>query len=665
MRCDRVLKTVAAQTLIGLVAFASANNGTISMETFPSIAVADGRSNITISALIRDSNGRLVPDGTQVVFDSSLGAFRDKVVKTSNGYARAILVAGSIPGFARVRASALTFSASAEIEVEFVSDRELLNSAKEYFEIVGKESLVYSQSDRVIEASGQKGGAELRFRDIVVEADDLQVRIPSYEVKARRAKLTIRGQVYEFDELYYQLNKREGLGVGTFTVPVHDPSAVGRYTIPIKPKQITAVVNITRSGLQRITGQFDRRRFDFSDISQSTSMVEAKKVIAFPRREIQFQDANVIVGGQSIMKLPLFRVNINDSSPLVTEQFLNISNNDVAINYPHYLTLKPGETSALVFRYGNRYGTGAGAGGGAFIDYQLNWNRGDEMDGGMTFFGLGREDWGAGVRQSWSFDGVTNINTQLDFPAHKSMYASANVSHSFPGYNVSLNGNHGRSISGGKLITNNANLVVEKDPLRTGLIPGNVFFGVRASQSHIITNATDQSNNNVGIQARFVSDTFRPARNSSVNASYTVARNSGTNSTKGLTHFASMTYSTMPTNGLIFNLNYDFTEDGFTSNLLGRHKVSLESFYTIGSGSVTAFMTRSLDIDRLNLNAKLNYRFGPLWRFSYGYFFDQFGPDSFQDQSLIFSYKLGIREVGLSYSQRTKRIGIELLGTSF
>ncbi|MEZ5162857.1 MAG: hypothetical protein R2688_03705 [Fimbriimonadaceae bacterium] len=34
-------------------------------------------------------------------------------------------------------------------------------------------------------------------------------------------------------------------------MPVHDPEAVGRYRIPIKAKQITAVVNITRSGLER------------------------------------------------------------------------------------------------------------------------------------------------------------------------------------------------------------------------------------------------------------------------------------------------------------------------------------------------------------------------------------------------------------------------------
>ena len=116
--------------LVGLGMIAQAQNGVIDVEAFPSVTVADGRSTLTITARLRDNRGNLVPDGTQVIFDTTLGSFRERVVTTSDGYARAVLIAGDVPGIARVKASALQFNAIGESDVEFVGDRSLLNSAK-------------------------------------------------------------------------------------------------------------------------------------------------------------------------------------------------------------------------------------------------------------------------------------------------------------------------------------------------------------------------------------------------------------------------------------------------------------------------------------------------------------------------------------------------------
>ena len=53
-----------------------ASDGVINLEVYPPVTVADGRSTLTVTASVRDSSGNLVPDGTQVVFDTTLGTFR-------------------------------------------------------------------------------------------------------------------------------------------------------------------------------------------------------------------------------------------------------------------------------------------------------------------------------------------------------------------------------------------------------------------------------------------------------------------------------------------------------------------------------------------------------------------------------------------------------------
>jgi hypothetical protein len=60
----------------------------------------------------------------------------------------------------------------------------------------------------------------------------------------------------------------------------------------------------------------------------------------------------------------------------------------------------------------------------------------------------------------------------------------------------------------------------------------------------------------------------------------------------------------------------------------------------------------------------MSYRMSPLWRLSSIYTVDRFRGSSFNDYSFVIGYNLGIREIGLSWSNRTRRIGFELLGTS-
>ena len=507
-------------------------------------------------------------------------------------------------------------------------------------------------------------GAVFKYRDIEIVADDMQVRVPTYEVKARRAILKYRGQEYEFDQLYYRVNRKSGFGLGTIDRLVVDADAKGAK-IPVTTVPYYGVIEISNRGVAPNQGNFDRRVFNYAIISESISRVEAKRAVAFPKKEVQFIDANVVLTDQSIMKVPLFRMPLHTNSPIITEQFINVSHNDIAIDYPHYMKLKPGEAQLFRFRLGNRYATGTGATGGAFLDYEWTWNQGNDMNGGLTFSGIGRNDWGANIRQSWLLDLDTSLNFQVDFPAHKSMFANSNFSKRFGDVNANLSGSYGQSLAGNHVTQNSLNMVLEGDPIRMSVLPARLFLGVNASQSELRTSSSKTFRQSAGLQARMVSNPWRLDDGTSINWSYTVSQRTGHNVAGGISHFGNLLIGNSPLPGLSLNLGYQYTDDGFTSGLLGNHSMSLDAFYNPGKLSIAGSVTKSLDADRINGVARMRYDLAPLWGFYYGYTIDKFGPETFADQSFILSYRLGYREIGLSYSQRTKRLGLELLGTRF
>jgi hypothetical protein len=47
------------------------------------------------------------------------------------------------------------------------------------------------------------------------------------------------------------------------------------------------------------------------------------------------------------------------------------------------------------------------------------------------------------------------------------------------------------------------------------------------------------------------------------------------------------------------------------------------------------------------------------------YFWDDFDAQDYVDQTFILGYRLGFREIGMSYSGRTRRVGLEILGARF
>lgn len=656
--------TSLALALSAVVCYA--DSGQIrNISAFPTMSVADARSTVTITAIVVNSKGSPVPDGTQVTFSTTLGNFRNEVVTTVGGRAQAILVAGGVPGTAIISVKAVG-APPATYEFEFLSDRSLLSSAKEYVEIVAPGYMNFSLDSKIIGAAGPRQGVHVRYRDVEIDADDIQLNIPTYELRIKKGKVKFGKLEQEFDECYIKLNQRKGYGTTTYMAEV--PSKVvgfGRgITFLTEEKPRFGVVEFNGAGVKPYSKRLSATAFEFQDLSESMSMVSAKKAVVFPRKEVQFQKAEVLVGGVKVMKMPLYSVSLNSGATLVTDQIVNINNNQIAIDYPYYLSLKPGETSVIRFRTGERYGRGTTASRGMFLDYELSWNRGDEMDGGLTFSNIARKDWSLGLRQYLRLDSKSTASAMLEMPAGKTLFGNLNYNRQLDGWslNAYANGNH--NLHGPSFTSQNVSFSLEKDPIKVGKLPIKLYYGLTADYKEARSSNGHTFQNGYGLRLRSQLNPTRLDKDTMFNASFSVSQLEGSGVSKGLTMLGSASLSRQFGSSFSGVAGYEFAKDPFSSNLVGSHRVSLQTYYNAGRTGFTFFGSRSLDIDRMNYYADFTYRLSGLWRLSGSYTFDQFLSDSYLDYNAVLGYRLGLREIGLTWSYRTKRFGIQVFGAS-
>jgi hypothetical protein len=693
------LRLAGILVIVLLGAIASSERAIIQLSSFPTMSVADGRSTVTVTAQVRDSQGRNVADGTRILFSTTLGSFRESVATTVNGRAQVTLVAGGIAGSAVVTATPIGIDAPpTTLEFLFVSSAAELSSAQEYVELVGSGPMEYSPDLQVIAASGPDRGVYLRYREVEIRADDLQLDIQRTEVRARRAKLTIGDWSYEFVELVFRLRTRSGSGIANYRgkrfdslswagrtpafVRVDDeqrislPQEEDRFgSVDVRPGRVTpSLVPISSASVA------------FQDLGESASTILAKKAVVFPRREIQFQQAEIRVGGARVMRMPLYVARLTgDQRRLVTDDFIQIDNSRIQFNYPYYLSLKPGQTSLLRFRTGGRGGRGVDAIGGMFLDYQLDWNRGDEMQGGLIFSGIGRDDWVASVRQYTQINTRTNFSAQLDSPTGQSIFGSTSFNHQLDGYRFNLFGNITRSLRGLDNRRQDVSMNLERDPVPIPGIPFRFVYGVtvNSSQSEFQTTGdgprTVLGQDSAGLRLRAQSAPLTLEPSTSLTLDFSLSRLFWSRRTglaqplNTMVRGATATLSRTISQAASLVATYDYLDGTFDEDIVGKQRLTVQGFYNEGNTYLSVLAARGLDVQRTSLFADLSYRVMPQWRVAYGYTLESYRvgefDNVFMDTTVSLFHRLGGadfgRDVGLTWSQRTGRLGVSVLGVTY
>jgi len=344
-----------------------------------------------------------------------------------------------------------------------------------------------------------------------------------------------------------------------------------------------------------------------------------------------------------------------------------VSNNDtqIGINYPPYLTLQPGLTSDFRFHMGDRYGLGLGSDRGAFLDYELAWDRGDDMEGGLTFGGIGRDDWDFDVHQFWRMDRDTTASGEFTLPAGQGIYGSANVTHAFKDYSAILSADHSQTFTGFESSSQNYSFDLGSNPKRIANTPFRLSYGLlsteTSSDDQFLGRREQQGN---GVTTHVQSDNIPIDKFSSLNMSWTASKLYGQNEERGIGLLGAVNLSRKFGSHASLLLTYNYTQDNFTDVELGRNMFSAQGIYSTGKVSMDLMGSKSLGIDRLNFFGDLSYHLTSLWRLSYNYTSDRYLATEFLDSNIGLSYRVGWREVGLVWSESTKRFGIQLMGAS-
>ena len=681
--------------LIAAAASAAAGTYSIRLSPFPTAEVADGRSQVTVSAQVI-SDGRAVPDGTQVVFETDLGSFRESVVGTTGGWARATFVAGGVPGIAHVKARVVTGDATGNgCEIELVKSREELSIARETLETTSTGSLLYANDIKILEGLAPNKGVTVRYRDLEIHADNIQIDLRSFTLKGRKATVRRGRRTTEYDSLYLDLPRHTGYGLTNF--PTTRPDFVSVYPggiaftepdaqnepVVAQRRMRFGMVQIGKDGDQALVDALANDPFAMATLADSLSTIGSRKAVVYARREIQFHRADIFVNNAKVLKFPLFVVNLNNSSasPLVTDDLVNVNDNQIAVNYPHYLLLRPGLTSLLRFRTGERNGQGLSGSRGAFLDYELKWSKGDDMQGGFTFSGVGRSDWTAGASQFWRLSDRTSSSFEVASPGGRSLFGSGSLIHAFGQYSLGLRGSQTHTLSESDRLRNgfkdvqNYSLSLDRNPIRLKGAPLHLGYGLTANDSrsvipNVVNGKVDGTrtivNTGAGFTARAFSDSVRVDPSTTLNGSFsatklfgpqTIGGGVGLNGALTLNHRFSSSTNAM--------LTYNYLQDGVSEELMGRHSLSLNGNYALGNTSLSLWLTKGVAVDRMNVSGEASYRLNSLWRVGYSHFLTQFAGTNLTEYYYVVGYRIGWREVGVTWSNRTKRPGIQLSTVNF
>ena len=650
--------------MLCLPALGLAQTASVQLSKYPDAILADGASTVTISVQVRNKNGSIVPDGTQVLFETTLGSVRPNLVETKNGFAQTTLTSDAIPGVAKVTASVLAYRSTATIEVKFAATREELKTEQFVATLSAPNRLTYSPEQRILRADGPGQKVHLIGPQFELFADDLQYEILKDTVIAKQVRLVLKETELNFVELSLNVRDLTGFGLGstTYLVPIVHPKAPS-IMIDFQTRQRLGPVNLVDGKTTPRVQGLDPKAFEFTPIDTDVTLVYARQATIYPQKEVQFRTATVDIQGSKILRgVPLFRVSTQSVTPVLTEEFVRVSDNSFNVDFPYYLNLSAADSSNFRFRYGTMYSRGFGSSGGMYLDFEKNWSMKDDQRGYFALQGIGRKDWGLTTRQSLNLWKNGNAYLQADFPANRAIVGSVSADSRVGGHaRASYNGGIYQTVKGDKYTSYDHTLSLRQDPLRIGRTPLSLNFGVLGALREFKTSSSSLFSRSYGADLQILLSTQRIGQ-ASINASARLSQFWGYNIRKGLTTGASATLSSPLGSSGSLQLTYDYSDDLFSAQTVGRHRLAVDFGIDSGRFYLTSFLSKSLDVDRYNLQGDLSYRFNPRWRFGATATHESFRGTSYSDFGAVIAFNLGLREIGISYSQRRKRLGFEILG---
>lgn len=399
---------------------AFAGLGSLALRAAPDVVRSDGHSTTTITAEVRDSSGRIVPDGTQVHFTTTAGRI-DEVAPTVAGRARATFTSDAIEGVAQV--SAFSGGSSATLSIRMAENPEALTPASRVMTLSGK-YVAYSESRGVLEGIGD---IRLTWKGQLITAQAVQADLLSnviraqdgVTVQARHKKASVTGDRIAIDMLSDQAtlvtgDKRQVIDLPTL-------SALTGSITALAPNPVV-----------------------WDDLTDSQMLWVAKRAVVIPGQKVQLSQTSAYLGGQRIVHLPYHEVSLTEGLSSQGQQYLGVGTNGLTIDLPYYLGMSPEASTSLRLRRGQPTGFGwYGTNPGWELDLQRQYGLPGGTQGTFAFDRITSSDWGLHWDHSQHLAKGTQAYALLEYPAHRDLFTNLNLSHQghWGGLTLNLSGN--------------------------------------------------------------------------------------------------------------------------------------------------------------------------------------------------------------------------------
>ncbi|MDI6828922.1 MAG: Ig-like domain-containing protein, partial [Armatimonadota bacterium] len=368
--------------------------GTIVLRVNPVVIPPDGKSIATICAEVRDSDGTLAPDGTEVRFTATLGVIEESA-QTSAGIARVRLIAPEIQGTCIITASWVEGRAAAQTSVTF-GESEQTPQNRRFIEVDGAEYIAFSVDYKVLEAIGD---VHLHSKTLRLEASAVQIDLEKNRIVARGAldkpvKISTDKGMMECELLATDLMMEQSIILAA--------SKGGLHSVDLRGDPSRGIPFTDNPG-------YSPEHFDFADLSETGILVKAKEATVFPNDKIQFRRASLYIDGKRMFSLPLYVLSLTGYQP-DSDQYIGYTTSGLSLNIPFYYMLSPNSSGALLFRHGQPMGWGwYGRPPGWFIDMRQRYLT-DRGEGSLVISQVGRSDWGAHFNHTERFDNQTDAS---------------------------------------------------------------------------------------------------------------------------------------------------------------------------------------------------------------------------------------------------------------
>jgi hypothetical protein len=424
----------------------------IDLTANPDTILANGQSESTVTATVRDEDGQLVADGTVVQFTATEGTIPSQAT-TVRGVAQVRLRSGGAPTQARIIAS--SGRATAQILVDFVAKLAEAYTTRRYLTI-SADYLAYDAGSALFDALGN---VHISYGPYKVEADSAQVFTDRQQIAARKNAL-IKSSLNpgrRGDLIVFNYNQGTGFMID---------SSGRRYfsgmelAFPENPPSVLEPPN------------------QLLDLSASPLVITASSARFFPGKSAQFRHATLYYFGSKLLSFPHYEYNLA-SGTSAAEQYIGYGAAGLSVNFPYYLEMTESRKSSLAILRSPSAGWGSfSVLPGWALGLKQSYDFGGKASGDISAYNLTRKDWGVSWNDSRIWDDRTRSFSSFSLPNHRDFYATANIScHAVGGtFALSLFGSRLQ----GQDLRSNAGAYYETDSRKIPILQANATAGLRS-----------------------------------------------------------------------------------------------------------------------------------------------------------------------------------------